>query len=106
MRVNMSNSGAFSCHQRANDFVHIAAGAKVVACAVDHHHIDVVGPLERVKQVAHFGIRVESERVFALGPVEREGGHAVLHLPQKVLGHVPGQGRRLPAIKAGSTPCA
>ena len=43
MRVNISSSGAFKRDQRADDLVHVAAGAEVVAGAGDHHRMHVVG---------------------------------------------------------------
>ena len=91
MRVNISSSGAFSAHQRADDLVHVAARAEVVAGARHHHGVHVGGVLQLAEQVAQFGVRVEGERVLALGPVERDGGHRVFHLPEKVTGLVAGQ---------------
>ncbi len=34
MRVNISSSGAFSLHQRADDLVHVAARAEIAARAL------------------------------------------------------------------------
>ena len=78
--------GRLQLHQRADDLVHIAAGAEVVARAHQHDGLHVVRPLELVEQVAQLSIRIERERVLALGAVERDGGDTALHAPQKVLG--------------------
>ncbi len=84
MRVNISSSGAFKRHQRADDFVHIAARAEVAAGAGDHDGLHVVGPFELVKQVAQFGVAVEGERVLALRAVQRDGADLVFHFPEEV----------------------
>ena len=57
MRVNAS-SPACPCalDQRADDFVHVAAGAEVAARAGDHHALDRVRIDEVAERVAQLGI--------------------------------------------------
>ena len=62
--------------QRADDVVHVAAGAEVATLARQHHHLHVGGVAQAVEQVAQLGVAVEGERVLAFRAVERDGGHA------------------------------
>jgi len=77
--------------------VHVAAGAEVAARTGDHHDLHVVGKLQRMKQVAQLGIRVEGERVLALGPAQLDRAHAVLERPGEVARVIAGPGLELGA---------
>jgi hypothetical protein len=83
--------GRLQPHQRADDFMHVAAGAEIVTGTGDHHRMDVGGVFQLAEQVAQLGIRLEGQRVLAFGPVQRDGGDAAAHLPEEVLRTVAGQ---------------
>jgi len=90
MRVKASRPPCPSC-QRADDLVHVAAGAEVAAGAGDHHHLDVRVEAQRAEQVAQLGVGLEGERVLALRPVQRDRGDLAVDLPEEVPGGVGGQ---------------
>ena len=66
--------GRLQPHQRADDLVHVAAGAEVPARAGEHDRMHVVGMAQPREQVAQLGVGLEGERVLALGPVQRDRG--------------------------------
>jgi hypothetical protein len=101
IRVNISSSGAFRRHQRADDLVHVAARAEVVASAVDHDGFHIVGVLQVGEQLAQLGIRVERQRVLALGPVQRHMADPILDLPGEVLRLIAGGGSGIAGGEAG-----
>jgi hypothetical protein len=80
--------GRLERNQRANDFVHITARAKITAIALQHHRTHIVGPFELMEEVAQLGIGLEGQRIFPIGPIKRDSGHAVFDLPQKMAGRV------------------
>ena len=67
MRVNASSSGIVIFGQRADDLVHVAAGAEVAAGAGDDDGLDVARVDEAAKQVAQLGIRLERQRILRSG---------------------------------------
>ena len=71
--------------ERADDLVHVAAGAEAPAGARDHHRSDVVAVRELGEQVAEVRVGVERERVQLLGPIERDGRDPVADLDTDVL---------------------
>ena len=73
--------GRLQPNQRADDLVHVTARAEVVAGADQHDGMHVGRVLERAEQVAQLGIRVEGQRVLAVGAIQCEGCDAVAHLP-------------------------
>ena len=91
MRVNISSSGAFSRTSGPMISCTSPPEQKLSPAPGDHHGVHVGGVLQLAEQVAQLGVRLEGQRVLALGPVQRDGGHAVLHLPEEVLGAVAGQ---------------
>ena len=84
-----------------DDLVHIAAGAKVVARAGDHHHFHIGGEFKPLKQVAQLGIRLKGKRVLAIRAVQGDGAHAVREAPDKMPGHVASGGDKLAAHRVG-----
>jgi hypothetical protein len=60
-------AGHVELGQRADDLVHVAAGAEVLAGAGDDDGLDVVGIGQRAEQVAQLGVGIEGQRVLALG---------------------------------------
>ena len=40
---------------------------------------------ERAKRRRQFGVRIERQRILALGPIERDGRHATVHAPAEML---------------------
>jgi len=83
--------------ERADDFVHVATGAEVIARAGEHHRLDVGAFLQGQEPVAQFCVRVEGQRVLALGAVERDGGHTAVHAECEVTGACIGHGGVLAA---------
>ena len=67
--------------ERADDLVHVAAGAEVAAGAGDHDGLDVACVLQAAEQIAQLRVGVERERILPLGPVERDGRDLALDLP-------------------------
>ena len=53
---------------------------------LDDHGVHVGGVLQGAEQVAQLGIRVEGQRVLALGPVQHDGGDRAMYLPAEVSG--------------------
>ncbi len=76
---------ALHLHQRADDLVHVAAGAEVAAGARDHNTLDAVGVDEVAEGVAQLGVGFQGQRVLALGAVERDRGDFAVELPLEVL---------------------
>ena len=78
-------AGHFHFRQRADDFVHVAAGAEIAARAGDHHRLHVVDVIQRTEGIAQLGIRFKRQRVLALGTVERDSGNFAAHFPFEML---------------------
>jgi hypothetical protein len=72
--------------------VHVASGAEVAAGAADDDRLHVIGVFQVSEQVAQLGIRIEGERILALGPVEHDAADAVGDAPGEVPGLVAGGG--------------
>jgi hypothetical protein len=85
MRVNIRQLGRLQPDQRADDLVHVAARAEVVAGAGEDDDLDVARVAQPLEQVAQLGVRVEGERVLALGAVQRDRGDAAAQRPLEVL---------------------
>ncbi len=62
--------------QRLDDLEHVAAGAEIAARARQHDGAHVAGLGELAEQIAQFRIAFEGQRVFLLGPVQRDGRDA------------------------------
>ncbi len=71
---------ASSC-RGADDVVHVAAGAEIAAGAGDDDRLDVVAYDESAEEVAQLRVRVEGQRILALGPVERDRRHLAVRNP-------------------------
>jgi hypothetical protein len=84
-------AGHVELGERANDVMHVAARAKVLTRAIQYHGLDVVGVGQRAEQLAQLGVRIEGERVLALGPVEGQRGHAARDGEHEVACLVAGQ---------------
>ncbi len=52
--------------QRADDLVHIAAGAEIAAVGQEHDGVDIVGVGQGAEGVAQLGIGLEGQRILAL----------------------------------------
>ena len=76
--------------QWANNFVHIAARAKIAAFASQHHSLDIGGVVQRYKQIAQLMVRIKGQRIFALRAVQGQGCHACFKRIREVLGFVAG----------------
>ena len=87
--------------ERANDFMDITTRAKITACACEHHHLDVVGQLQRSKQVTQFGIRIKGQRVLTLGTVQGDSRHPGVKGIRKMLGLMRGHCMELRAHRVG-----
>ena len=70
--------------QRADDLVHVAARREVAAVGREDDGLDVVGAGQRPERVAQLRVRLEGERVLALGPRQRDDGDAALDAPVEV----------------------
>jgi hypothetical protein len=85
--------------------MHIAARTEVVARAADHDDLDVVGELELREQIAQFCVRLEGQRVLAIGPIECEcrdaSGGDPAEVRRAVGGHVHAIAREQRALDAG-----
>src|SRR5205823_14164076 len=53
--------GGLEAYQRADDLVHVAAGAEVVAGPNDHDRVDVGRVFQLPEQVAQLRVRVEGQ---------------------------------------------
>ena len=85
IRVKRRSSGIVHLRQRPDDLVHVAAGGEVAARAGEYDGFDVVGVDEVAEEVAELGVALERQRVLLLRPVERDGGDAVLEVPEDML---------------------
>src|SRR5581483_9745720 len=72
--------------ERPDDLVHVATGGEVAALAAQHHHLDARLVRKRAKMIAQLGVRIERQRVFPLGPIQRNHADLALDAPQKMLG--------------------
>jgi len=72
--------------ERTDDLVHVAAGAEVAAGAGEHHCLDLGHVGELAKEIAHLGVRLEGQRILALGAVQRKRCHLAVDLETEVLG--------------------
>src|SRR5882724_614280 len=81
--------------KRADDFMDIPTGAKILAGTGQDHSLDIRRLYHRTKQVAQFGVRIERQRIFAFWPVERDACHAIADVVLKILRFVVGQRTRL-----------
>ncbi len=88
MRVNVSNSGMLMRVSGPMMSCTSPPGAEIAAGAVDHDDADVFVVDQIAKQIAQLGIRIERQRILALGNIERDEPDALLHAPQKVPGLV------------------
>ena len=79
-------------NQRADDFVHVTTGTKVVTGPNDHHGLHVVGIPQALEQITQLGVGRKGQRVLAFGAVECDGAHTVTHLPQEVFRLIVGTG--------------
>ena len=70
--------------ERADDLVHVAAGAEVPAGAGEHDRAHVGHRRQRTKRLGELGVGVERQRILALGPVERDRRHARVDVPAEV----------------------
>eukprot|EP01034_Spumella_vulgaris_P031080 gene31080-38410_t len=77
--------------ERADDVVHVAAGAEVLAGAGDDDRLHITGVRQRAEQVAQLGVGVEGEGVLAFRAVQRDGGDAGAHFELEVRGLIVGQ---------------
>jgi uncharacterized protein (DUF2345 family) len=78
IRVNASSS-SIRCSsrifvQRADDLVHVAAGAEVAAGAGDHDHLDVGRKLQLAEGVAELRTTRSVSGFLRSGPTQRNGG--------------------------------
>src|SRR5262249_18424768 len=60
--------------QRLDDFEHVAAGAEIAAGAGDDERLDGFLPGGRAEEIDDLGVALEGERIFLIGPVERDAG--------------------------------
>ena len=72
MRVKASSSPCVIFDQRADDLVHVAAGAEIAAGAGDDERLESLSLRGGAEQVAQLGVAVEGQRVLLVGPVERD----------------------------------
>jgi hypothetical protein len=68
--------------------VDVAARRKVVARAIDDDGANLAVVHQVAEQVAQLGVRIERQRVLALGNIERHVADVLCHPPQKMLGLV------------------
>ena len=78
--------GHVTLEELADDVDDVAAGAKALAGAGDHHGAHLGAPLERGEEVAQLLIDLEREGVELVGPVERHRGDALLLGVEEALG--------------------
>src|SRR5690606_20817068 len=71
--------------QRADDIVHVTAGAEIAGIGAEHHRLDVGGIRQPAESVAQLGVGVEGDRVLALRPVKGDHGHVAVHAPVEML---------------------
>ena len=103
MRVNISRSGHAHLRQRADDLVHVAARAEVVAGALDDDRAHVAGLRQRAERDrASSAYGVERQRVLALGAVERDDADVGRERPADVTRGKPASRARLPGARSGS----
>ena len=69
--------------QRADDVVHVAAGAEVAAVRAEDDRLHVVGVGQRAEGVAQLCVALEGQRVLPLRPVERDHRDGALHAERK-----------------------
>ena len=77
--------GRSALRQRTDDFVDVAARTEVIFRAGQHDRLDVRLVIERTKEVAQLGVQLESERILPLGPLQRDGHHAIGDLDARAL---------------------
>ena len=87
----LQESGHIALDQRPDDVVHVAARGEVAAGAADHEGFDVLVFCRFMEEIAELGITVESQRIFALRPVQRDRRDALVDAEEKVPGRVAGQ---------------
>ena len=85
MRVKSSRPFMSRVEQRADDVVHVAAGAEIAAVRAEHHRLDVVGVGKGTERVAQFGIGFEGDRVLALRPVQGDERDLAVDAPVEML---------------------
>ena len=76
----------FHLGQRADDFVHVAARAEIAARSGHDDGFYFGCPLKACEQITQLGIRLERQRVFLLGPVQRDDADLSIHFPEEMLG--------------------
>jgi hypothetical protein len=76
--------GQGNLDQRTDDFVHIAAGAEILARARQNNRLDVVGVNHIPEHVPQLGIGFQSQRVLPFGPVECDRRNLAFALPDKM----------------------
>jgi MFS family permease len=74
--------------QRADDFMHVAAGAEIAAGACEDDGLDGFVVDQLAKEIAQLAVGVEGERIFSLRPVQRDDADLALNVPLEMLGLV------------------
>jgi hypothetical protein len=67
-----------------DDLEHIAARTEITACSGDNNGLHLFFLLECLKKIGELAIAFEGERIFSIGPVERDGRDAIFHLETKM----------------------
>src|SRR4029079_19033447 len=71
--------------QRADDLVHVAAGAEVSAGAGNDDRLGLLFVFQAAEEVAQLGVRLEGQRILLLGAIERNDAHAAFPAPLEML---------------------
>jgi hypothetical protein len=64
--------------------MHVAARTEIFSRAGQDNHFHIVRLSHYAKKIAQFGVRLECQRIFSLGSVQRDGCRSMRNLKLKI----------------------